>query len=301
MVIMALVVLIGSIEEYKKNFNSIKREIRKGNIEIVSALFDENLRYNFLDGFDIIESIDELKNVKFDYFILLDEYKEIYSFILEMGFEQKIIPIRVFELPHFDFNKYEQLLNNTPSIISRHCWGGILYNYLGLQFKSPFINLFILDKDFNKLSKDFSYYIKQELVFEREEFEHNLKRNYPIAKLDDVPIHFNHYTSFEEAKKKWDERKKRINYDNLFFETTTEDRKIAREFVSLPLDHKLCFFWGKTKSRNAIDFSNFMTPYEKGSLGMAVNYTANGKIPFFVDPIGLLLNHNYRSRIRFKK
>ena len=34
--------------------------------------------------------------------------------------------------------------------------------------------------------------------------------------LDDIEIHFNHYISFEEAKNKWDERKRRINYDNIY-------------------------------------------------------------------------------------
>ena len=301
MEIMALVVLIGSISDYQKNYNLIKKEIRKKNIEIAYAIFDEDLRFNFLDGFEILESIEELKNKKFDYFILFNQYPDIYTYIKKMGFKQKIIPLKVFELPNFDFNKYEQLLENTPSIISRHCWGGLLYNRLGLQFNSPFINLFILDKDFNKLSKDFSYYIKQELVFDREEYEHNLNRNYPIAKLDDIDIYFNHYENIEDAKKKWDARKKRINYKNLFFETTTESRKIAREFVSLPLEHKLCFFRGKTKSRHAIDFSNFMRPHEKSSLGMVANKTANGEIPYFIDPVGLLLNYNYRSRIKFNK
>ncbi|WP_407423349.1 DUF1919 domain-containing protein [Methanobrevibacter sp.] len=297
---MASVVLIGNLTDYRKYFNLLERELKKENIKIVGALFDNDLRYNVLDGFDIYESLDDVENVEFDYFILLRRYKSIRSELRKMGFKQKVISIRVFRLPNFDFLKYEKLIKNPPSIISRHCWGGLLYHHLGMKFYSPFINLFLLDSDFNKLAKDFSYYIKQELVFDREEYEHNLKRNYPVAKLDDIYIHFNHYNNFEVAKKRWDTRKKRIRYENLFFETTTENAKIAREFDSLPLEHKLCFYWGKSKSPNIIDFSAFMKPSEKGSLGMVVNNTANGKIPYF-NPIDLLLNYNYKSRIEHKK
>ena len=35
-----------------------------------------------------------------------------------------------------------------------------------------------------------------------------------------VRVDFMHYDSFEMAKKKWDERKKRINWDNLFVLST---------------------------------------------------------------------------------
>ncbi|MBQ2654678.1 MAG: DUF1919 domain-containing protein [Methanobrevibacter sp.] len=296
---MALIVLIGDIESYQSKFNLIDREMIKGNISVAAAFFNEEVEYAVLDNFNIVNSLDELKEVYFDYFILLDDDKSWFDILSNVyRFEQKIIPIRVFEIPLFDFGKYEQILQNPPSIISRHCWGGILYNYLGLKFNSPFVNLFILDEDFNKISKNFLYYIDQELVFDREEYEHNLKRNYPVAKLDDIYIYFNHYTDFEEAKRKWDERKKRINYSYLIFETTTENRKTALEFDAISLDYKLCFYSGKLNASNIIDFSEFMKNKQVGTLGMLVNHTANGQIPYF-DLLELLVNFNYKPRIKF--
>lgn len=297
---MARVVLVGNVKEYQSKFNFIDREIIKGNISIVSALFNDDISYNVLDGFDIVKSLDALETNDFDYFILLNENKEFYFEAPIFGFHQNIIPGNVFEIPNFDFKKYEQLVKNPPSIISRHCWGGLLLNQLGLKFNTPFINLFLFDEDFNKLARNFDYYINQELQFEKEEYEHILKRNYPVGRLDDVLIYFNHYTSFQEAKRKWDERKERINFDNLFFETTTEDINLALEFDSLPLDHKLCFFWGHIDSPDVIDFSEFLVGRPRGSLGMLVNHTGNGMIPYF-DPIELLLNFDYSSRIEFKK
>lgn len=297
---MALIVLIGDLKSYQSKLNLIDREMKKGNISVTAAFFNEEVEYSILDEFNIINSLDELKEINFDYFVLLNDDKSWFNMLSNLyQFEQKIIPIRVFEIPLFDFGKYEQILQNPPSIISRHCWGGILYNYLGLKFNSPFVNLFLLDEDFNKLSENFLYYMNQELVFDREEYEHILKRNYPVAKLDDIYIYFNHYTDFEEAKRKWDERKKRINYSYLIFETTTENKKIALEFDSLHLDYKLCFFSEKLNNTNIIDFSKFMKNQQSGTLGMLVNNTANGKIPYF-DVIELLLNFNYTPRIQFE-
>lgn len=296
---MALIVLIGDMKSYQSKFNLIEREVKKGNISIVATLLSDDVDYNYLDGNPIVNSLDELNSIHFDYFVLLDNNKLWFDIIPdEYGFTQKIIPVRVFEIPYFDFAKYEQLLLNPPSIISRHCWGGLLFNQLGLKFNSPFVNLFLIDRDFNKLSKNFSHYMSQELVFDREEYEHILKRNYPVGRLDDICIYFNHYTSFEEAKRKWDERKERINYDNLFFETTTEVRGFAIDFDSIPLEHKICFHSGHIDSPNVIDFSEFMVNRQPGTLGMLVNNTANGSLPCF-DIIELLVNFNYKPRIEF--
>lgn len=295
---MALIVLIGDIKNYQSKINLIEKEVQNGNVTITATLLTDDVEYHMIDENIIIDSLDILNDLQFDYFVILDDNKIWYDIIPnEYGFNQKIIPARVFEIPYFDFSKYEKIIQNPPSIISRHCWGGLLLNQLGIKFNSPFINLFLRDYDFNKLSKNFSHYMAQELIFDREEYEHNLKRNYPVARLDDILIYFNHYTNFEDAKRKWEERKKRINYNNLFFETTTENKEIALEFDSLPLQHKICFHNGNLNSPNIIDFSKFMINRRPGTLGMLVNNTANGKIPYF-DILELLLNFNYKSRIQ---
>ena len=42
-----------------------------------------------------------------------------------------------------------------------------------------------------------------------------MSEKYPVACLDDIIIYFQHYTTEVEAMKKWEERTKRINYDNV--------------------------------------------------------------------------------------
>ena len=79
-------------------------------------------------------------------------------------------------------------------------------NDLGVKFNTPTVNLFLKPKDFNKFLLNFDKYINMDLEEEKVE---DLK--YPIGKLGDIKIYFQHYKSFEEAKVKWDERKKRVN------------------------------------------------------------------------------------------
>lgn len=178
------VCIIGRNIDYQKYFNLINNEVEKNNLTIVGAKLS-NARFKYINNVPVIDDIKDLKKMDFDYFILVSEDKEIYQNLhSKYKFKQKIIPARVFEVPYFNFKKYVKLLENPPSIISRHCWGGLLFHKLGLKFTSPFVNLFLNEKDFNKLTKNFSYYMKQELIYFKDGYEPNLDSKYPIVKLD---------------------------------------------------------------------------------------------------------------------
>ena len=41
-----------------------------------------------------------------------------------------------------------RLKNKKPSIIASQCTGGFIYHWLGLQFRSPFINLWLDNESF---------------------------------------------------------------------------------------------------------------------------------------------------------
>jgi len=99
--------------------------------------------------------------------------------------------------------------NNIPTIICSNCIGGIIYNNLGLKFQSPTINLWIPESDFIKLISNLKEYLQEDLLLA------GYQEGYPLGLLKDITIHFNHYDTFEEAKEKWNERKRRINFDNL--------------------------------------------------------------------------------------
>ena len=133
-----------------------------------------------------------------------------------------------------------RLKNTNFSIISKDCTGAVMLHELGLKFNSPTVNLWFTAGDFTKFCTNLKYYISQELT---EHFEAG--KNYPIGTLGEgdnrIKIYFMHYENFSQAKSKWDERKKRINWDNLYFIMTDGegcDERIAKEFDSLPYEHK---------------------------------------------------------------
>lgn len=133
-----------------------------------------------------------------------------------------------------DYNNSKRLVNNDFTIISRNCVGGVIYHSLGKQFSSPTINLFMSQKDFIKFIKELEAYIKLEI---KEDKNASQTLGYPVAKCGDLTIHFIHYKSFNEAKEKWDRRKKRINYKKIFLINTDQDdysREIDNEYAKLP-------------------------------------------------------------------
>lgn len=109
------------------------------------------------------------------------------------------------------------------SLICNNCIGGFIYSDLQLKFNSPTINLQIPPADFckfiNNIDKYLSYELEEVLPPPIEEFKklggENI--NFPVGKLGDILIFFQHYKNFESAKCKWEERKQRINRDRMHF------------------------------------------------------------------------------------
>ena len=96
------------------------------------------------------------------------------------------------------------------TIISQFCAGGLLYHDLKMKFLSPTINLAFDGPDFVKFCSNLEKYLNVELVEIKTD-----EVSYPVGRLGDVEIRFVHYKTFEEAKKKWEERSKRINFEKI--------------------------------------------------------------------------------------
>lgn len=143
------------------------------------------------------------------------------------------------------------LKNKDFTIVSNNCWGGFVYQKFGLEYKTPFIGLFIFTPDYIELLKNFKELIFKELKFinfeQSKYYEEIIKNNhiYPIAKIgDNIEIHFLHYKSNEEAAEKWKRRVKRINFSNILFKLSEDNLctdKEIKEFNNLNVKHKICF------------------------------------------------------------
>ena len=104
----------------------------------------------------------------------------------------------------------KKLQNRDFTLITSNCIGGIIYHELGVKFYSPTINLRIDSDQFAKFVLKIEEYLAKDLRFIQTE------ENCPVALLDDIKIYFTHYKTEEEALQKWQERKDRIRWDNLF-------------------------------------------------------------------------------------
>ena len=125
-----------------------------------------------------------------------------------------------------------RLVNTTPTFLCPNCSGGILFHDLGLQFRSPTVNLMMLQTDFAKFVLDLDHYLAEELVF----FKHP-EYECPCARLGDITLHFTHYHTEEEAARKWAERSARIDRDNLFVFLEERDGLTREDILRLGSIH----------------------------------------------------------------
>ena len=137
-----------------------------------------------------------------------------------------------------DEKNRKRLENQTPSIICGNCLGGFIYSWLGLQFCSPFINLFLSNEDFISALENWDTFIQSPVVeFPTEEF------SYPVGSVNGIKLHFMHFASFDEAVAAWERRKQRMNPDNMcvMFSNFCGDPLILERFEKLPFRHKVVF------------------------------------------------------------
>lgn len=141
--------------------------------------------------------------------------------------------------------KRKQLTNKDFTLVCNNCNGGVITHDLGLQFKSPTVNLFFPQTGFFDFIENMEYYLEQSIVEVKDD---NVA--YPIGKIyggekhPDIEVHFMHYDNFECAIEKWNARKKRINKENIFimwtfFGDTWED--LFERFEALPYKNKVAF------------------------------------------------------------
>lgn len=167
----------------------------------------------------------------------------------------------------FSTKRRKKLKNLDFSIISSNCVGTIIYHDLELGFLSPTINLAIGMNDFVKLAGNLKWYMEQELV------EIKDKNECPAGMLGDIRINFVHYDSFEEGARKWEERKERINWDNLIFigsERGDCTYETLQSFDKLPCKNKVILTHIRYPE---ITSSYYIKGFENQShLGIITNY-----------------------------
>ena len=230
------IIVVG--EEYNAYINLIKYQETLKKIKILGILSN----WKSIIGFDGYPSliIEDLSKIDYDYLIITDtkNFVDISKAISEAFniSRDKIISSIAFKQPNFDFIDYVKLMKSDLTIISIECSGAVMYNALGLEFKSPFILMFLTQKDYLKVMNDFEYYIRQPLIEVKD-----LDRKYPVGKLDDVYLYLNHYSTFDDAKIAWDKRIQRINKNNVLFMMTEVFQDSIEKFQNCTVNRKIGF------------------------------------------------------------
>ena len=132
------------------------------------------------------------------------------------------------------------------TIISNNCWGGIIYDKLGIQYQTPTIGCYFFSNDYIKFISNLKYYLNVDLKqinFEDSQYKNFIDCNSIIGKLEDIEIIFVHYTSFNEAYEKWNRRKKRINYRYILIKYSDQNNFEEKNFTGfVNLNYKNKFF-----------------------------------------------------------
>lgn len=136
-------------------------------------------------------------------------------------------------------NKKKRTLldNKNFSIICNDCVGGMVLHDFKMEFRSPTVNMWCSASDYVKFISDLKSYLELEPKYYPND-------DYPIMMIGDIMWHCIHYKSFDEAKQKWQSRKGRINFNNLYFLFNDRNGCTYKEleaFENLPFKHKVCF------------------------------------------------------------
>lgn len=143
------------------------------------------------------------------------------------------------------------LKNRDYTIISNNCWGGVISRNYGLPYNSPTCGAYFYAKEYIKFVSNLKVYVDAELVelkvedsVYKEQLLPKFGTNIVLGKVLDAEIVFVHYHTFEEAKQKWNRRKKRINWDNLIVKFNDQNLFSEEDyyaFAELPYENKVFF------------------------------------------------------------
>lgn len=208
------------------------------------------------------------------------------------GLRLKILKVK--RLAFAELRKKE-LVNDSFTIISNNCWGGMLYESYNLPKQSPTVGLYFMASDYIKFVADLRKYLQMNLTFidpddskwkDSDQIKNDSKfGEYPIGKLGDVEIFFLHYKSEKEAAEKWARRVKRINWDRMLIKFNDQNgctKKDLEDFLNLPYRNKVFFTskdWPGILDDKVIRISQFpkhdfiMASYEPFGRNKYINIT----------------------------
>ena len=200
---------------------------------------------------------DKLQTDHYDIVFIMADGSVFNSIVAEAasrGFDEDIlVHHRVIHIINNNLDKYLEIKKRHVTIFANKCWGGFTYHMLGLEFNSPLINMSVSENDYLKLLQSPQKYMQNELVYIGD--CNTGSEPFPLARCGDITLRFDHYSSFEEAREKWEERKQRINWENVFLMFCTETMEYLTSFSKLRGRYSISFSPFRTEIRNNVQIN----------------------------------------------
>ena len=163
--------------------------------------------------------------------------------------------------------KQKKIKNKDFTIVANNCFGGIFYRNNFIEYQSPTCGLAFMAKEYIKFIYNMKHYLSideiEEIKMEQSKYASYLKLiQYKgvIGKIDDVEIMFLHYDTIEEAREKWNRRKKRINYNKIIYKFNDQNLCTYDElkaFNDFPAKNKICFTAKKYSEFDTIQLEQY--------------------------------------------
>lgn len=244
-------------------------KIYQDKIQVLALVTTEPQRISYLDGKKIIRPW-EMKVNEMDYVIIaVEQYKEILKILRDCVCEggrvttDKILRSDIFSIPNFVLEDYLRLKKSKPTILANTCIGGTIYNDLRLEFLSPTIDMRC--RNYIQFLKNYKYYLSIDIEDKKDDFLKEDKEEMwafaPEGSFgDSVCWRYVHAENGTVATEKWNERRHRVNFDNIIALMIIRTDEEAKEFDRLPIERKLGFYWKDLKLKSVL----YTPEWEKG-------------------------------------
>lgn len=240
-------ILWGIGKVYNTILNLLKVYEKSDQIEIVGITARDLPDFKYLDSYRLL-NLKELQAESYDYIMVLsnDYFVEIVKLAMEFANvpREKIVSYHILEIPYFNFRQYDFIKKQKISIVSNNCWGGLIYNTLSMECRSPFKNVSFSPENYIKMLSNLKHYLSIDPIWTgKKEMDVNQNRAVPMLELDDVLIKCNHDLDADEAIRKWKYRRDKFNWNNMLVEMYTEDIMVEEAFgkASEQFEKRICF------------------------------------------------------------
>ncbi len=242
--------IFGAGQEYEKLISVIR--LHSSEILIKGVVTTRQYYAAFVDGYPTY-ALSDAPFAESDYVILAvgagwQEAMQSVSRYVSVG---RIIRSKVFLTPFFDLAEYLRLKDSRCSILSNFCLGGIVSDQLGLEFLSPTVNMVCLGEEFIKFVNNFEEYLSVDMVEYKDETYIPRTRGTETfmgkGLVRDVTWYFRHSRQPAADVKKWNERRHRVNPDNIAVMMVLFTRDEVELFEKIPVKKKLGLFFEPTE------------------------------------------------------